>query len=156
MWTKLANYVIKYRLQLIIILALVTVYMGYRAKDIEMDYDLAQMVPETDQDFIALKNFKAAFGDDGNILAIGLEDSALFEPENFAKFSYFTKAISDINGVNNVLSIAKLQKLVKNVDSQRFELTPLSTNLPETQAALDSLLSVIDDQRFFAQQLINH
>ena len=156
MWTKLAHNVIKYRLQLIIILALVTVYMGYRAKDIEMDYDLAQMVPETDQDFIALNKFKELFGDDGNILAIGLEDSALYTPEKFQKFSYLTKAIKEIKGVNNVLSIANLQSLQKNVDSQRFELQPLSTTLPQTQKELDSLLSIVEDQRFFSQQLLNN
>jgi predicted RND superfamily exporter protein len=155
MWTKIAHNVIKYRLQLIIILALVTAYMGYRAKNIEMDYDLAQMVPDTDPDFIALKDFKKLFGDDGNILAIGIQDSSLYQPDNFAKLNYLTKAIEDIKGVNNVLSIANLQKLQKNVDSQRFEFKPLAQFLPESQAELDSLLIEVKNQRFFAQQLIN-
>lgn len=155
MWTQLAHNVIKYRLQLIIVLALITAYMGYRAKNIEMDYDLAQMVPDTDKDFIALKDFKKLFGDDGNILAIGIQDSSLYEPENFAKLNYLTKAISDVQGVNQVLSIANLQKLQKNVDSQRFEFKPLAEVLPESQAELDSLLVQIKDQKFFAQQLLN-
>jgi len=155
MWTQLAHNVIKFRLPLIIILAMVTAYMGYRAKDIEMDYDLAQMVPETDQDFIALNKFKELFGDDGNILAIGIEDSALYTPEKFEKFSYLTKAVAQINGVNNVLSIANLKKLQKNVDSQRFDLVPVSEILPKSQDELDSLLNTIKDQRFFAEQLLN-
>ncbi|GAB3329016.1 MMPL family transporter [Marivirga atlantica] len=155
MWTQLAHNVIKYRLPLIIVLAIVTAYMGYRAKDIEMDYDLAQMVPETDEDFIALNKFKELFGDDGNILAIGIEDSALYTPEKFEKFSYLTKAVADIKGVNNVLSIASLKKLQKNVDSQRFDLVPVSEILPTSQAELDSLLNTIQDQRFFAEQLLN-
>ena len=156
MWTQLAHNVIKYRLPLIVFLALITAYMGYRAKNIEMDYDLAQMVPDTDTDFIALKDFKKLFGDDGNILAIGMQDSSLYTPEKFEKLNYFTKAVADIEGVNNVLSIANLQVLKKNVDSQRFEFQPLSVVLPESQSELDSLLEKVSDQKFFAQQLINY
>ncbi len=155
MWTKLAHNVIKYRLFLIIFLALVTIFMGYRAKNIQMDYDLAQMVPDTDEDFIALKQFKELFGDDGNILAIGIKDSSIYEPQNFARLNYLAKAIGDINGVNNVLSIANLQQLQKNTEEQRFQMQPLNDDLPTTQEGLDSLLQKIADEKFYSGQLLN-
>ncbi|MBK6266692.1 MMPL family transporter [Marivirga sp. S37H4] len=155
MWTKLAHNVIKFRLPLIIILALITIFMGYRAKNIEMDYDLAQMVPDTDVDFIALNKFKDLFGDDGNILAIGIKDSSLYEPQNFARLNYLARAINDVEGVTNVLSIANLQQIQKNTAEQRFEMRPMIDELPENQEELDSLLGKIVDEKFYSGQLIN-
>lgn len=155
MWTKLAHNVIKFRLPLIIILALITIFMGYRAKNVEMDYDLAQMVPDTDVDFIALNKFKDVYGDDGNILAIGMKDSSLYTPENFTRLNYLARAINDIVGVNNVLSIANLQQIQKNTEEQRFEIAPMVEELPQTQAQLDSLLTRIVDQKFYSGQLLN-
>lgn len=155
MWTKLAHNVIKFRLPLIIILALITIFMGYRAKNVEMDYDLAQMVPDTDVDFIALNKFKDVYGDDGNILAIGMKDSSLYTPENFERLNYLARAINDIVGVNNVLSIANLQQIQKNTEEQRFEITPMVDELPQTQVQLDSLLGRIVDQKFYSGQLLN-
>ncbi|GAA5040990.1 transporter [Marivirga lumbricoides] len=129
--------------------------MGYRAKNVEMDYDLAQMVPDTDVDFIALNKFKEVYGDDGNILAIGMKDSSLYTPENFTRLNYLARAINDIIGVNNVLSIANLQQIQKNTEEQRFEISPMVDDLPQTKVQLDSLLTRIVDQKFYSGQLLN-
>jgi predicted RND superfamily exporter protein len=155
MWTKLAHNVIKYRLPLIIILALVTIFMGYRARNVELDYDLAKLVPETDEDYKALKEFEERFGVDDNILALGIKDSSLYTPENFARLQYFSNALKDVKGVNNILSIGNLQKLHKNTEKRKFEMKPLITDLPKDQASLDSLLLEIKDQKFFSSQLLN-
>ena len=42
MWNKIADFVIKYRLGLIILIGLITVFMGYYASKVEMSYDFAQ------------------------------------------------------------------------------------------------------------------
>ncbi|WMN07728.1 MMPL family transporter [Marivirga arenosa] len=129
--------------------------MGYRARNVELDYDLAKLVPETDEDYKTLQNFEKEFGVDDNILAIGIKDSALYTPQNFARLQYFAEAVKDIKGVNNLLSIANLQKLQKNSQERKFEMQPLITNLPEDQETLDSLLQEIKDQKFFSSQLLN-
>lgn len=155
MWTQLAHNVIKYRLPLIIILGLITVFMGYRAKNIQMDYDLAQMVPDTDEDFIALNEFKALFGDDGNVLAIGIKDSSLYEPLNFRRLQYLTNAVKEVNGVTNVLSLATIKMLEKNAAEKRFDLVPIFDSIPSEQQKLDSLLALALDQKFYTGQLVN-
>lgn len=155
MWTKLAHNVIKYRLPLIIILVLVTIFMGYRARNVELDYDLAKLVPETDEDYKALREFEDNFGVDDNILALGIKDSALYTPQNFARLQYFSNALKDVKGVINILSIGNLQKLQKHTEERKFEMKPLITDLPEDQATLDSLLQEIKDQKFFSSQLLN-
>lgn len=156
MWTKLAHIVIKYRLALIILLGVITVFMGYKARTIQMDYDLAKLVPQHDPDYITLEKFKAQFGEDGNILAIGIKDSSIYKTDNFRKFSYLTDAISDIHGVNNVLSLANIKLLKKNTQEKKFELQPLFKKVPGNQQKLDSLLQEAFQQKFYSGQLVNN
>ncbi|MBS0000766.1 MAG: hypothetical protein KFF73_17420, partial [Cyclobacteriaceae bacterium] len=83
MWIKLAHIVLKFRLSLIIFLGIVTAFMAYQAKDLEMSYEFAQAVPMNDPDMVQFMQFKKQFGEDANILAIGMLDSAVYTPQNF-------------------------------------------------------------------------
>ena len=69
MWTKLSHKIIRYRFILVIIIGIITIFMGYKARDIEMSYDLATVVPPDDPDMIELQEFRRLFGEDGNVLA---------------------------------------------------------------------------------------
>ena len=72
MWTKLADFIIKNRLLLILMIVAVTAFMGYNARKAELNYDFAKIVPKSDPDMIDFMNFKELFGEDGSILAIGI------------------------------------------------------------------------------------
>ena len=86
MWNQLAHNILRFRLYLIILVAGITGFMGYHASFIEMSYDLASVVPEKDPEMQYLKSFRELFGEDGNIIALGIQDSALYELDNFQKF----------------------------------------------------------------------
>ena len=79
MWTALSHIIIKYRLALVVVLAGITAFMGYKAQDVEMSYDFAQTVPLDDPDMMVFQQFKQQFGEDGNLVALGLKDSSVFE-----------------------------------------------------------------------------
>ena len=83
MWSKLADFIIANRIPLIGVILLITIFMGYNAKDVELNYDFAKVVPENDPDMIDFMNFKQLFGEDGSILAIGIRDHRIFKPTNF-------------------------------------------------------------------------
>ena len=52
MWNSIADFVIEYRLGLIVLIALITVFMGYHASRVEMSYDFARTVPLDDPDMM--------------------------------------------------------------------------------------------------------
>ncbi|MEQ9008011.1 MAG: hypothetical protein RLP12_09020, partial [Ekhidna sp.] len=66
-----------------VLLALVTVFMGYQSQNIKWSYDLANIVPEKDPDMVYFRQFRKTFGEDGNIMALGVQDSAIYELETF-------------------------------------------------------------------------
>lgn len=155
MWIKIAHTIIKYRLWLMIVLALITAFMGYKARELELSYDYIEAVPSSDEDLIYYKQFKEQFGEDANILAIGISDTALYQVDNFRRFTYLNEEVHKLSGVKSVLSITNLQRLVKDSEKKRFGLEPIFSQIPDDQATLDSLLQQVHDQKLYSQQLLN-
>jgi predicted RND superfamily exporter protein len=53
--------------------------MGWLASKAEMNYALAQILPEDDPEFQIYSNFKQRFGEDANVIVIGVESENLFQ-----------------------------------------------------------------------------
>lgn len=155
MWSKLADIILRFRVTLMVILAVITVFMGYQSQYIKWSFDLANIVPEKDPDMIYFKQFRETFGEDGNIMAIGIQDSSIYQLENFRKFSNLTTTLSGLEGVKAVLGLPNLQKLEKNNQRRVFELLPIFEQIPDTQEELDSLLRGAASLKFYSGQLIN-
>lgn len=155
MWTKLSHTIIKYRLLLVAVLVAITAFMGYKAKDVEMSYDFAKTVPSTDPDMIIFQEFKEMFGEDGNLVAIGMKDSSVFSPENFKKLKELSTTIGELQGVNDVISLPLVQRLEKDTENKKFKLEAIFKDVPQNKAEFDSLMQVARDQKFYGGRLLN-
>jgi uncharacterized protein len=155
MWTRIAQFIIKFRLTLIGVILLITVFMGYHATHVQMSYDLARTVPLDDPEMVFLQKFKAQFGEDGNIIAIGLRDSAIYSLQNFNRFRELNKAIREIPGVNNLLSLPEVKIIRKDTANTRFFLDGHYPKQIKDQAQLDSLMGAIRNQKFYMGQIVN-
>ncbi|UII35094.1 MMPL family transporter [Fulvivirga ulvae] len=155
MWTKLAHIIIKFRLLLVLLLVAITAFMGYHAQNAEMSYDFAKTVPSDDPDMVIFQQFKQQFGEDGNLVALGIKDSSVYTPENFEKLRELSLVIADLEGVNDVLSLPLVQRLEKDTAERKFVLKQIFQGPAESKAAFDSLLQVAFDQRFYSGRLIN-
>ncbi len=155
MWTRLAHNVLKFRLFIILVLGAITVYMAHLASTVEYSYSYAKIVPSDDPDMIFFEEFKGIFGEDGNILALGIKDSSLYDLENFYSYSYLTDNLEKIDGVKQVISLANLKQFVKDSDTKTFQANPLIKELPDTQEQLDSLLNEIRKEKLYTDQLLN-
>ncbi len=155
MWERLAYFIIRFRLSLIAVLAVITVFMAWKAKDVEMTYDFAQVVSPNDPDMIYFQDFKKTFGEDGNVLVLGLQDSSVYKLGNFNELRRLTDTLARIEGVNGVLSVSKLLNISKDTVSNSFRATPIFGTAPRTQAELDSLMRVVNSVEFYKGQLIS-
>lgn len=137
------------------ILGVITLFMAYQAQFIQWSYNMANVVPEDDPEQVYFKQFKQTFGEDGNIMALGFKDSALYEVDNFRKMKFLTEELERINGVKDVLGLANLKMLEKNNTEKRFDLVPVFPEIPDSQEKLDSLLHFSNDLKFYSGQLTN-
>lgn len=138
-----------------VILAAITVFMGYQSRNIKWSYDLANIVPESDEDMVYFRQFRETFGEDGNIMALGISDSSVYTLENFRKFTTLIDSLEKEEGIRNVLGLPNLQKLEKDNTIRAFVLKPIFEQVPEDQATLDSLLRGAASLKFYSGQLIN-
>lgn len=155
MFDFLAHFILRYRLYLLIAVALVTAFFAAQIPRLELSYDFTQAVPSNDPDLQFLKDFKQEFGEDGNVLVIGMQDSALYTPTQFRRYLYMSQEMLKVKGVQAVLSLPLLPRLVRNDSLKSFEPVPIFTDVPDEQAALDSLLQIALDQQIYSRQLIN-
>ena len=155
MWTKTAQFIIKFRLPLTVVIGLITIVMGYYASKVEMSYDFMRTVPPNDPEMVFLNKFKAQFGEDGNMMAIGIKDSAIYQLENFKRLKQFSEDVKKIDGVNEVLSLPLMRIILKDTVEKKFYLDPLFPDELNSQQQLDSLLAIARDQKFYMGQLVN-
>jgi len=52
---------------------------GYYAGKVQLTYDFAKIIPADDPDYIDYIKFKNTFGEDGNVLVIGVQSDKIFE-----------------------------------------------------------------------------
>jgi len=155
MWNRIAEGIIRYRLPLSLMIGVITIFMAYYASKVEMSYEFARTVPPDDPDMVYHDKFKAQFGEDANLIAVGLKDSSVYTLENFNAFRQLNRDIRKIEGVTQVLSLPVLKTILKDTVNSRFYLSDIFSDSITTQSQLDSLLVVARDQRIYADQLIN-
>lgn len=155
MWKFLVRLILRNRLANLIIIALLTIYMGWEGSKVQMSYEFASMLPESDTTSRIYQRFKETFGQDGAVMFVGVQDERLFELEHFKAWHDLTEKVRTIEGVQEVVSVARIFHLVRNDSLRKFDFRPVMERLPETQEELDSLRHYIQHLRFYEGLLYN-
>jgi uncharacterized protein len=155
MWNKIARFIIQYRLSLIILIGVITVIMGYYASKVQMSYDTNRTVPLSDPDMIALNEFRAQFGEDGNVIVVGMQDSAIYQLKNFEAYRQMSRNIKQIGGVNEVMSLPVMKAILKDTANDRFYLANIFPQPIRSETDFDSLLNLALGQKAYSSQMIN-
>lgn len=136
-------------------LALSTMVMTYFASQVKMTYDFAKVVPKDDPDFISYIQFKETFGEDGNIMVIGIQHNHLFDSAVFNDWSELSNSIEQVDGVEKVLSISKLYKLALSDSSDKLVFIPLLKKGKLSKIQVDSVQQEIAQLKFYEGLLYN-
>ena len=152
---KFSNFVLNNRKIFILIILVYTAFMAYKALDVKYNYDFSQTVPDTDEEMIYYNSFKKTFGEDGNVLAIGLKDSSVFLIDKLKLYDNYIEEIQKVYGVKGVLGLSKLQVLKKNNQNKNFNFIDIFDPFPNDQQTYDSLLEVINNEKFYEGKILN-
>lgn len=155
MWAAFARIVLRNRLAILIITGIVTLFMAYQAVNVELTYNGGRILPADDSTNIDYEAFRSQFGEDGSVLAIGIQSKNLFKQDVFTAWYDLAEKIGKIEGVQSMLSITKLQNLVKDTTAGQFVFKPIMTKRPTSQAAVDSIKQQILDMPFYSGLLLN-
>lgn len=155
MFKFLVGIILRYRVLNMGIILVLTGYMGYRATEVDLSYEFAQMLPESDSTSIIYQEFKKTFGEDGAVMVIGIKDSGLFRLDKFNAWYDLTYKIKALEGVEEVVSLARVYQLTKNDSLRQFDFEPIIKHRPADQDELDSLKNIILSYPFYNGFLYN-
>ncbi len=148
-WTWIVRVILRHRLSILIVVGLITVFMGYKALNVQMSYEMSNMLPESDSTFQSYRNFKQQFGEDGSVIALGVRNPEIFELEEFNKWYDLGQEINKIEGIQEVVSISRIVVIEKDTISRKFKFHPLVSQRPETQQEVDSIRSQLNNLPFY-------
>lgn len=149
-WHRIASFILANRLRLVIAIALATGFMAYQTSRIQLSYELAKILPQTDPEFIHYESFKARYGEDGNVMVVGVETDSMYQLPFFNDWYALGQKIKAIDGIKEVVSNANLYKVIRDDSANRFRFIPLMPHRPVRQAEVDSLREAIAQLPFYA------
>lgn len=151
----LGRIILRYRIFFLLFVAAVTAFMGFKAKDVEITYFFAKLLPDSDTASIDYEYFKSKFGQDGSVLVIGTDITPLKKLDNFNAWCKLGDRLKATQGIENVLSVGRLQEIVLNDSAGKFEMRKLFAQQPKTQRELDSLWNKIITLKFYDGIIFN-
>jgi uncharacterized protein len=155
MWKKLGESVLRNRFILLALLAAVTVFMGWQASKVQLSYEFAKAIPTDHPKYVAYQEFKRKFGEDGNLLVIGIQTKALFQQNLFNDYVKLHGDLKNVAGVVDVISIPTAVNLVKNEATEKLQAIPVFPQGTLTQAQIDSSKAAFLNLPFYRGLLYN-
>jgi uncharacterized protein len=155
MWKRLGAFVIKHRLPLLILLCAATALMSFYASKVTLSYEFAKAIPTDNQKYKDYKAFREKFGDDGNVLVVGIQSDKLFELNTFKKYAELQQQLKVVKNVDDVLSIPSAITLVKDSITEKLNAVKIFPDHIDSQEVLDSAKSVFLNLPFYQSLLYN-
>lgn len=155
MWYQLGKWVLRNRLPLLIAVLLATGVMGYFASKVQRSYDFAKAIPIDHPKYLEYEAFKQRFGEDGNMLVIGIEKKDFFQLSFFKKFAALQKDFKTVPGVEDVLSVSSAVVLMKDSAGEKLKAVPVFPDNIQTQEELDSCRRNFENLPFYRGLLYN-
>lgn len=144
MWNNLASLILRNRLFIVAIIALLTVFFGYYAiTALKVDNKYGNTLPKDSQTQIDYLKFKTQFGEDGSTLVIAIQSDSLYTERNFTKWLELGYKILNFDGVENVISEATLYTISNNKEQNRFEVHKIFSDTTFNEKSIDSIKSEI-------------
>ena len=140
MWLAIAKAILRYKVFILIALGFITGVLGYTASKIQLSYELAKILPKSDERFQLYESFKKKYGEDGAVMVIGLENKDLLQVKEFDAWKSLTNEIKKEPGIKNVLSVANLPEVYIDSTQKKFQTRNIwDANKATNQPRLDSL-----------------
>jgi predicted RND superfamily exporter protein len=118
-----------------VILFILTVFLAFQWKNLGMTYNEANLLPKDHPANKEYTQFLNTFGEEGNLIVIGIKDDAFFTPKAFAAWNKMVQNLKAHKEIELVVSVSNLKKLEKDTINQKFQLVPLIDPAQEKNSA---------------------
>jgi len=155
MWHRLGKFVINNRFILLVLLVITTGIMGFFASKVKLSYEFSKAIPTDNPQYLEYLAFKKTFGDDGNLLVIGVKTNKFFTLTNFKEYQLLQQKLKQVNFVEDVLSVPTAVMLQKDSVAEKLTAIRIFPESIISQNQLDSSAAVFFNQPFYRSLLYN-
>ena len=155
MWKNLGQFILKYRIPLLIIFLGATVFMAFEAKKIQLSYEFANAIPTDHPKYKAYQEFRKKFGEDGNLLVIGIQTDKLFEKDIFNDYKNLSLQLKKTAKVEDVVALTTAMNLLKNPETEQLSSKIIFRDTILDQVEIDSCKKVFYNLPFYRHLLYN-
>ncbi len=155
MWKRIARYILRHKIVLLVILIAITAFMAFQAPKVELSYEYAPLLPKKDAVYQENQEFIKKFGASSDVMVIGIQKDDFFSIDHFSRWVALSKELMTVDGVEGTLSVSNAYDLVKNSEEGKFQLKPIFPDAVQNQEQLDSLVSKLKGLPFYDGQLYN-
>ncbi len=148
MWYSIADWVIRFRVFLLILLFAITGVMGYYASKVEMSYDFTAAIPTDNPRYREYQDFRKTFGEDGTNVVIGIQTNDLFKPEVFNDYVALTQELKKAKAVEHVLGLP-IAVILKQDSTGQLGATNIFPKEGLTAENADSIKQMFLDQELY-------
>jgi predicted RND superfamily exporter protein len=129
--------------------------MAYKAKELQLSYEFANAIPTDHPKYKAYQEFRKKFGEDGNMLVIGIQTDKLFEEKIFNDYIQLVNDIKKVQGVEDLVSLITAVNLIKDSATEKLRPQAIFENKSLSQTEIDSSKKVFYNLPFYRGLLYN-
>lgn len=134
-WELIAGVVLRNRVTILIIIGLFTIALSTQWKNIRLTFTEANLLPDDHYVNKEYNAFLKEFGEEGNLIVIGIKDKRIFTPKVFKEWNFLMSELKHQKQIDLVVSVGDLKKLEKNDSLQKFEMTSFVDSTKTQNAA---------------------
>ncbi len=150
---KLANIVVRFRWLIIAGVLVITAFLGYQLKFLEVDSDIVHSLPPDDPEVRLFNEVGEQFGGNQIGMVILTADNVL-EPAVLDDIAMVTDTLSEMDGIISVTSLTNTMNIRIEEDNFEVDLLINDRNRPHDRASADSLLPEITKNDMVSGTLI--
>lgn len=138
-WDVVARLILRNKIGILVGIIAITVVFSTQWKNMRFSTTGANLLPDDHDVNIVYQNFLKTFGEEGNLIIIGVQDSTLLTPAKLNAWNKLADSFKKQKAVETVISVKDLQKLVKDTLNQKFQLQPFIKDSVASVAQLNEL-----------------
>jgi len=154
-WEFIAGIVLKNKTTILLLILATTIFLGLQWKNIRFSFTEANLLPDNHIVNKEYNEFLKKFGEEGNLIVVGVKDKNFFTPKAFKAWNKLMADFKNQKEIDLVVSISDLQKLQKNETKQTFELVSfVNQNKTSSKEYLESIKSELFQKMPFYDGLL--
>lgn len=153
-WTKIAGFLLRNRYLVLITIAIITGLLVTQMKYMRFSYTEANLLPTDHEVNIQYNKFLEIFGEEGNLIILGVKDSTIFTPAKFNAWNKLVKDLDSLPQVDFTVSVADVQQLKADRKKRKFVVEPLFEKAPSTDEEIKNIKKQLFEKLPFYNNLL--